>query len=109
MNNEIIKLHEHVHRIVYNNYVWFFQELLNKDNSFTIHHQNIRSLVTAIFKTLSDLLREAFEGLFTNKIDSYSIRLKQKLTVLKVNTVLNWKICAIMWNSIPNDVKNTAS
>ena len=38
-----------------------FQDLLNKYNSFTIHHQNIQSLATKIYKTLNDLPGGTFE------------------------------------------------
>ena len=39
-----------------------FQDLLNKYNSFTIHHQNIQSLATKIYKTLNDLPGGTFES-----------------------------------------------
>ena len=41
-NNKINKLHERALRIVYDDNNSKFEELLGKDSSFTIHHQNIR-------------------------------------------------------------------
>ena len=38
-NHKINRLHEITLRIVYNNYVASFQDLLNEDNSLTIHQQ----------------------------------------------------------------------
>ena len=55
INNKINKLHERALRIVYNDSVTSFEDLLIKDNSFTIHHQNIQSLATEIYKALNDL------------------------------------------------------
>ena len=68
---------------MYNDSVSSFQDLLNKDNSFTIHHQNIKSLATEIYKTLrkdkNNLPGGTFEGLFTLGADSYSLRSEQEL------------------------------
>ena len=40
-NNKINKLHERALRLVYDDYLSAFEELLEKDNSFTVHHYNI--------------------------------------------------------------------
>ena len=92
----------------------FFQDLLNKDNSFTIHHQNIQCLATEIYKTLNDLPGRTFEGLFTLRTDSYSLCSEQELIIPKVSTVLKGKnslrhFGATIWNSIPSDIRNTES
>ena len=44
----INKLHESALRIVYNDTVTSFEELLVKDKTFTIDHQNIQSLAIEI-------------------------------------------------------------
>ena len=56
-----------------------FQDLLNKDSSFTIHHQNIQSLATKIHKILNNLSGGTFQGLFTLNTDSYSLCSDQEL------------------------------
>ena len=43
-NNKINKLHERALRLVYDDYVSTFKELLEKDNSFNIHRYNIQTL-----------------------------------------------------------------
>ena len=40
----INKLHERALRILYNYTITSFEELLVKDKTFTLHHQNIQSL-----------------------------------------------------------------
>ena len=53
INDKINKLHERVLRIVYNDTVTSFENLLIKeDQSFTIHHQNIQSLAIEIYKAV---------------------------------------------------------
>ena len=39
-------------RIVYNHYVSLFQDLLNKDNSFTNYHKNILPLTAEVLQNL---------------------------------------------------------
>ena len=43
-SNKLNKLHERALRLVYGDYGSTFQELLGKDNSFTVHHYNIQTL-----------------------------------------------------------------
>ena len=44
------KLQERALRLVYDDSASFFSELLERDNSFTIHHRNIEKLATEIYK-----------------------------------------------------------
>ena len=48
VNDKINKLHERALRIVYNDTVTSFENSLIKNKSFTIHYQNIQSLVIKI-------------------------------------------------------------
>ena len=63
INHKINWLHKSALRKVYDGYISSSQDLLIKDNSYTIHHQNIHSLATEISKTLNALLEETFEGI----------------------------------------------
>ena len=47
-NNKIDKLLERALRLVYDDYVSTFGELLEKDNSFTVRHYNIQTLYRII-------------------------------------------------------------
>ena len=51
-NNKINKLHERALRIVYDDNVSTFDQLLAMDKSFSIHHQNIQILLIKIYKVL---------------------------------------------------------
>ena len=67
INHKINWLHKSALRKVYDGYISSSQDLLIKDNSYTIHHQNIHSLATEISKTLNALLEETFEGILMRK------------------------------------------
>ena len=55
INDTIYKLHVIALRIVYNDTVTSFENLLIKDKSFTIHHQNIQSLAIELYKAINNL------------------------------------------------------
>ena len=55
LNNKINHLHERALRIVYCYDKWPFNTLLEKDDSFSIHHGNIQSLAIEIYKFLHGL------------------------------------------------------
>ena len=50
VNSKINYLQERSLRIVYNDYITSFEDLLKKDNSCKIHHKNIQSLTIELLK-----------------------------------------------------------
>ena len=44
INNKINKLHERALRLAYNNDSSSFQELLELDNSMSVHHKNLQKI-----------------------------------------------------------------
>ena len=50
LNNRINRLHERALRLVYKKSDLNFEELLRKDNSFSIHQRNLQKLATEIYK-----------------------------------------------------------
>ena len=55
LNNIINKIHERALRIVYNDDHSSFDELLNRNNSFTIHERDVQALAIEMFKVISGL------------------------------------------------------
>ena len=64
LNNKTNSIHERALRITYQDHISTFQELLNKNNTVSIHHRNLQALATEMFKIhrgfSPDILREIF-------------------------------------------------
>ena len=56
MNNKINRLHERCLRIIYNNKMSSFADLLAEDGSATIHTRNLQVLATEIFRVHKNIL-----------------------------------------------------
>ena len=71
-NNRINPLHERSLRTFYNDQESSFQELLELDNSVSIHHRNIRLLAIKILKVKNGLSNQIMSELFDlrNRIQS---------------------------------------
>ena len=54
INDKINKLHERALRKVYDDTTTSFEELLVKNNTFTMHHQNIKSLAIETYKAVNN-------------------------------------------------------
>ena len=55
LNNRINSIHLRALRIVYQDKKSSFEELLQKDNSVSVHMKNLQYLATDIFKVKNDL------------------------------------------------------
>ena len=80
LNNRINHLHERLLRIVYNDYESSFQELLELDNSVSIHHRNIRLLAIELFKVKYFLSNQIMSELFDlrNNLFTWSVNVENK-------------------------------
>ena len=87
INDKINKLHERALRIVYNDTITSFEELLFKDKTFTIHHQNVPSLAIERYKDVNNLPRGNLSGFFVRNNHNYNLRSRSELTVPGINTV----------------------
>ena len=64
-NNKINRLHERRLRLMDNNKRSSFEDLLEKDNSVSIHHKNLQALAINMFKvhtkTSPEIMQEVFQ------------------------------------------------
>ena len=67
LNNRINKIHERSLRIVYRDNCSSFEELLCKDNSFTVHERNIQYLAIELFKLKNAIAPEFMNDIFPLK------------------------------------------
>ena len=110
-DNKINLLHERALRIIYNDQISSFQELLDKGNSFTVHHFNIQSLAIEMFKVVNNIAATIIGDLFTT-YHSYNLRSKSKFAVPSVRTVHNGQNSIqyygpLIWNIIPGYIKDS--
>ena len=63
-NYKINRLQEWALRLIYNDHISSFKELLSKDGTFTIHEQNVQNLAIEMFKALNDLWTPDISELF---------------------------------------------
>ena len=62
LNTSINRIYERALRLVCNDYISTFSELLKLDNSFTVHERNIQTLAIEVFKVVHNLSREIMSG-----------------------------------------------
>ena len=86
INDKINKLHEKAPRIVYNDTITSFEELLVKDRTFTIRHQNIHSLAIEMYKAVNSLLGGKLSEFFVRNNHNYNLRSRSELIVPSINT-----------------------
>ena len=82
LNNRINRLHERALRLIYNDFTTSFEQLLDKENSFTIHHQNIQSLSIEMYKVANGLSTNLFSDIFTKT---------KQLTTFALNQILEFR------------------
>ena len=88
LNNRINKLQERALRIVYQDYVSSYTELLEKDESTTIHNRNFQLLATELFKVKNGLSPAFMNEIFVeNAQHYYDLRKKTEFKRNKVKTV----------------------
>ena len=88
LNNKINKLHERALRIVYNRDELSFQELLELDNSVSIHHRNLQRLATEMFKIKNNLSPIPVREIFNANECQYDLRNKRHWETTNTRTVL---------------------
>ena len=110
-NNKINKLHDRALRLVYDNYVSTFEELLEKGNSFTVHYYNIQTLCIEPYKVFSEQSQTIFSDLFERKNISCNLRSQPDFVIPPVKTVYKGSNSLryfepIIWSLIPKEIKN---
>ena len=112
-NKKINRLHERALRLVYNDYPSSFETLLERDSSFTIHHQNIQRMLIEIYRSLNKASAEnVFDSLFEFKFRQSQFPLELKMPFC--NSVCHDKNSIRyfepqIWNFVPFEVRNPAT
>ena len=114
LNNKINSIHERTLRITYNDRTSTFEELLNKDNSVSIHHRNLQVLVTELYKIKSNMAPEILNEIFQNRTSSYKLRTNSSFAVRPVHSVYHGTeslsfLGPTIWELVPEDAKQSES
>ena len=81
LNNKIDNAHEKALRIVYSDYKSTFQELLDKDASFSLERRNIQTLAIQIYKHIHGLSPAITGKVFNiNRTLPYNLRIQNKFS-----------------------------
>ena len=86
LNNLVNKTHKKALRLVYQKDDATLNELLEIDNSKSIHVKNLHSLMCEIYKSLNSLNPKFMESLFPEKSCSITLRAKKLLVLPLKNT-----------------------
>ncbi len=114
LNHKINRLHERALRIVYKDETLTFQELLDKDDSVTIHHRNLQRLAIEMYKIKHHLSPIPMQALFNEKINHYDLRYKSSwetdnLRTVKYGSETIRNMGPKTWELVPNNIKESTS
>ena len=112
MNNKIDRLHERALRLVYKDENLTFEELLEKDNSFTVHNRNLQKLAVEMFKIKNRLAPQPMQDLFKEKVNQYDLRNKKAWEGNNIRTVIYGSETVTfmgpkIWELVPTEIKNS--
>ena len=110
LNHRMNNIHERALRIVYNDHISSFNQLLKKDNTVTIHMRNIQALAIELYKVSQGfsplIMTEVFILKESTRYPTQNIFESRNLHTttygLKSLAYLGPKI----WNIIPTELKN---
>ena len=113
VNNKINNLHEWSLRIVYNDNISSFKDLLKRDKSFTIHQKTIQSLAIELFKVKGNLSDNMINDIFQTRGINYNLRSQTDFTncvntnIFGINSLRYF--ASKVWNIVPLETKNSES
>lgn len=113
-NRKINRLQERSLRILYEDDVSTFEELLQKDNSVTVHTRNLQLLATEMYKIHKNISPDFICEIFPKSNIAYNLRNNSDFVIPVVNTVF-WgsetlrSLGPKIWNLLPLDIKESSS
>ena len=114
LNNKINKLHERALRITYRDDTSPFDELLLKDQTFTVHERNIQKLATLMYKVKNDLCPRVVKEIFPTSELPYELRKEKLWESTNIRTTLYGTETILyrgpdIWKKVPDRIKISSS
>ena len=114
VHSTINKIHERWLRLVCRDNISYFDLLLEKSGSVSIHHRNLKHLAIEIFKALKHLSSPLMSELFKIKETKYGLR--KGITLASINPKrTNYGINSMsylapkVWDQIPDNINKCES
>ena len=114
LNNKINSIHERALRLVYKDYNASFQELLDMDNSVSIHQRNLQTLAVEMFKIKNNFSPPIMSTIFRLNENPFNLRDNNILKPRKIRTVHYGTETVTfrgpeIWAQVPENIKNSSS
>ena len=113
LNNKINSIHVRALGITYDSKS-LFEELLNKDNSVSIHHRNLQVLAIEIFKIKNNMAAEFLNEIFQNRALVHNLRRNSNFSRRQENSLYHGIeslsfLGPKIWELVPEDAKQSES
>ena len=89
INNKINHLHKRCLRVIYNDNISSFKELLERDGSVPIHNRNLQILATEMFKVYNNIAPPIITEIFNKRNPNYQLRHASHFSIPPVRSVYN--------------------
>ena len=108
-HNKINKLHERALRIAYKDKSSSFEQLLEKDKSFSIHERNLQKLATEMYKVKNNLCPKPFQDLFVKRERGNSDFVIPKISSVNRGEETVRYRGPVTWELVPEDIRASES
>ena len=114
INNKINHLHERCLRVIYNDKISSFKELLERDGSVPIHNRNLQILATGMFKVYNNIAPPKFTEFFNKRNPNYQLRHTSHFPIPPVRSVYNGTeslsfLGPKIWDIVPTELQKVKS
>ena len=114
-SNKIKYLHERCLRLIYSDKKPSYENLLENDNSVSIHHKNIQALAIEMFKVKHKLCPDITSDIFKERTNNqYNLRNCNDFVIPRVHTVYHGTesityLGPKIWDIVPEEIKQKKS
>ena len=97
------QLHEKCLRIIYNDKRSLYEELLSKDGSVSMHHENLQKFIIEIYKVVNGICPEIMNEVFQFQTQNHhNLRNNSTFRTPPFNTIFQRKESVLPW---PKDME----